>query len=88
MNKTLIKNEELKVSFIQDCDIKILKLNEENLLTLGWLDDKRYPSGEFVNVLDFLKIIVPTEYKDKVVIWDPIEKGFGLYNVFLENGNE
>lgn len=87
MNKTLIQNDNLSISFIEDSDIEIMPFNDDTLTALGWLDSSRYPQGEFINILSFLQTIVPTEYQEKVGYWDSIEKGLGIYNVFLEDGN-
>ena len=86
MSVKKIKNVNLFTEIASSGNIAIFEMNEQTLKDLGYLDEDGWPSGDFVQVLQDLDTISPVDLINNTKFWDPIDRGFSIYNKFLESG--
>lgn len=85
MSIIYIKNKDLNPVVLATGVIDIYKLTNEDLESIGMLVDG-LPSDDFKTIIKDINKMFPTEYEYQPGFLDPIEKGYSLYNRFLENG--
>lgn len=87
MKTKRVYNATLVPKQTQTGTIEIIKFNEENLLSLGWVDSNGYPTEIMEKFFIDMENIIPTTFEKGAKYWDQIRKGYSFYNHFFEDGN-